>query len=286
VKRQIQVLLAWFEPRDAVSALLGFRLPAQGEDISMHAAAFQQKLQALNARDSYADLPMTPGELPLSLAKRGDAILRSMLGIANDSHAGRFSVATVDLTRLISFQKAITLENEPARFEKIAPGDWEALFELCLPQDRVEEDLLGTFDKDGKGVTITSTNPNLRIGPVQSVDLPGATGVKLLGFAVIFGTPHMHVVEYKGRYFLKDGYHRSFALLSRGITQVPVVLERGRSFADVHAGNSSFIAPEHLLGDHPPMVTDFLDPAVSATVWQRAFRKVIRIRAEDFVINL
>jgi hypothetical protein len=102
----------------------------------------------------------------------------------------------------------------------------------------------------------------------------------------MFGTGHVHVVEYKGRHFLKDGYHRCYGLLARGITRVPAIYERARSFADVHSGGTTFVSQEYLLGTHPPMLTDFHCPAVSATVSQQAFRKVVRIRAEEFVVNV
>ena len=95
----------------------------------------------------------------------------------------------------------------------------------------------------------------------------------------------MHIAEYKGRYFLKDGYHRAYGLLKRGITRAPVLLQRGRTFNDVHSGSSSSVSHEHLFGAHPPMLTDFLDPTVSVVVEQQVFRKVVRIHAEEFVIK-
>jgi hypothetical protein len=36
----------------------------------------------------------------------------------------------------------------------------------------------------------------------------------------------------------------------------------------------------------PYSLTDFLNPLVSATVSQEAFRKIIRIRAGGFVVNV
>jgi hypothetical protein len=286
VKRNIQVLLGWFEARDAIAALRGFRVPEAGADVSVEAAEFQRRHRAVQERLPYADRSMTIELLPAHLVSQGEAVIEAMLPQATAEARSRFATVSVDLTRVISFQKAVTLEDDEARFGAIQAHNLDSLFELCLPSQRVEEDLTGTFDRDGKGVTITSMNPNLRLGPVQSVELPNSNGVKLLGFPLVFGSPYVHVVEYKGRYFLKDGYHRCYGLLRRGISRVPVVLQKGRSFSDVHGGGSSFIAPEHLLGEHPPMLTDFLDPAVSATVEQQAFRKTVRIRAEEFVINL
>jgi hypothetical protein len=41
-----------------------------------------------------------------------------------------------------------------------------------------------------------------------------------------------------------------------------------------------------LFGDRPPFGTDFLDDKVSAFVCQRAMRKVVRISAEEFVVEV
>jgi hypothetical protein len=297
MRHQVRVLLAWFERMDAISALLGFRMPADGEDVSVHAASYEAQRAALLARPAFVPSPMTVDPLPEAIADRAEELLKTLrpaghrAGSSGHAHAQAsgpsLSAGIVDLTRLISFQRAVNLEQIADRVAAAAPGDWAALAEICLPLGGAEEeDLHGTFDKDGRGVTITSHNPNLRVGHVRTVPGPEGGNARVIGFTLMFGTRHVHVVEYKGRHFLKDGYHRCHGLLARGITRVPAIYERARSFADVHSGSTTFVSQEYLLGTHPPMLTDFLHPGVSATVSQQAFRKSIRIRAEEFVVNV
>lgn len=286
--RPVQVLLAWLERIDAISALLGFRLPADGEDVSIHAATYDAQRAVMLARPAFEPAPLEIVPLPASIAQRGEDLLRTLRPVAEPREftGSRLSAGVVDLTRLLSFQKAVSLEHIAQRVGTVAPDDWETLADICLPVMAAAEELNGTFDKDGRGVTIASLNPNLRVGPVRTVTLPDAAASRLIGFTLMFGTPHVHIVEYKGRWFLKDGYHRCYGLLARGVTRAPVVVERARSFADVHGGGTTLVSQEYLLGSHPPRLTDFHDPAVSATVTQQALRKVIRIRAEEFVVNV
>lgn len=287
MRRPVQVLLAWLDRMEAISALLGFRLPAEGEDVSVHATTYEAQRAALLARPAFVPAPLAIDPLPASIAERGEATLRTLRpAIETRDVATRLSAGIVDLSRLLSFQKAVNLEHITQRVAAAAPDDWDALAELCLPAAAPDEELSGTFDRDGHGVTITSLNPNLRVSPVRTVTAPDGTASRVIGFTLMFGTPHVHVVEYSGRWFLKDGYHRCYGLLARGITRVPAIVERARSFADVHGGGATLISQEYLLGAHPPVLGDFHDPALSATVSQQVLRKVVRIRAEEFVVNV
>lgn len=285
MERELRALLAWFEPADALSALLGFRLPDPGEDVQAQLAVHEAKRRAVLERPAHA-----PGEaaqpLPPELVPPGEAMLASLLAAEPPEERQRYRVAMVDLGEVLAFQKVIMLDRRDPRLETVEPGDLQQLFDICMPSGRVEEDLDGTYDKDGRGLTITSPNPNLRLGPVQTIEFPPGSGNRIIGCAVLFGSPFMHVVEYQGRYVLKDGYHRAFALLARGIRKVPVILQAARTFADIHRGGTTLIAAEHLLGPRPPRLLDFHDPDVSTTVRQRVFRKVARLRAEEFVINI
>jgi hypothetical protein len=287
MRRQVRVLMAWFERMDAISALLGFRMPAEGEDVSLAAATYQAHRAALLARPPFEPEPMAIEPLPAAIADRGEAVLRRLRpSVEAAGTSSRLAAGLVDLRYVLSFQKAVSLEEIGKRVAAVSADDWKSLADVCLPVDGVEEELSGTYDRDGHGLTLTSLNPNLRVGPVRTVVMPDGSGARLIGFALMFGTPHVHVVEYRGRYFLKDGYHRGYGLLSRGITRVPAIVERARTFGDVHGGATTLVSQEYLLGTHPPRLMDFHDPAVSATVCQQALRKAIRIRAEDFVMNV
>jgi hypothetical protein len=68
--------------------------------------------------------------------------------------------------------------------------------------------------------TASSANPNLRIAS-QVGPLPVVPAGFALGFALTAGSSFMQVGRYRGRHYMRDGYHRAFGLLSRGITVVP-----------------------------------------------------------------
>ena len=77
-------------------------------------------------------------------------------------------------------------------------------------------------------------------------------------------SPFFEVAFYSGRWFLRDGYHRSFQLLNQGIYLVPVVVVFAKTLAEMGAIGNQFFGPEILFSDHPPMVTDFLDDEVTS----------------------
>jgi hypothetical protein len=281
MKRSVRVLLAWFDRREAVTALLGFRLPSDHENVDEQSERFDVLRAALLARPPVVLPPPTVEDVPPELEDRAASLLRS---VAENGGSNGMRVAIVDLTRVIGFQKAVALDGIDERVSKASQADWGSLFDLCLPEKEPDDnDLGGTFDRDGKGVTLTSLNPNLRVSPVQR--LAGRQGASTVAFALAVGSPYVNVMRYKDRLFLKDGYHRSYGLLSRGITRVPAFFSEAETFADVTAGTSG-VGQEYLLGTHPPLLNDFLDPTVSVTLEQQVFRRVIRIRAEEFVVSV
>jgi hypothetical protein len=149
----------------------------------------------------------------------------------------------------------------------------------------------GFTDQDGLGFTISSLNPNLRVVGSQVhetlvASAPGAPPQKMQGitFFINMGTSYVQVARYQGRYFLRDGYHRTVGLLRAHVTKVPAVVINAPSF--------QYIAPQPGLFDHevafsdrPPLLTDFLDDTVSVEGSQPTIRKVVRARAEQFVVQ-
>jgi hypothetical protein len=111
-----------------------------------------------------------------------------------------------------------------------------------------------------------------------------ATRQNFIGFTISFGSPFVQVAEYNGRWFVRDGYHRCFGLLRQGITRIPCVFVKPRSFAELGAAAPGFFPYEVLFGDRPPYLRDFLDDSVAVTAKQTAQRRAIRIRAEEFIV--
>lgn len=282
MNRPVRILLPWLEPREAVSALLGFRMPEKGEDVAPQLSLYAEKRANVEARPPFVAAPPDLAPLPPEHRQRGDEFLASI-----GAHGTGTRVGIIDLECVLSFQKVVALDQIDERLSGVTAEDWPALLDLCIPTSRPDEPLSGTYDRDGKGLTITSLNPNLRVSAVQQVNRRmNGVDEQLIGFTVTFGTNWVNVVEYRGRAFLKDGYHRCYGLLGRGIRRVPCAYTVATSFNDVHGPASSHISQEHLLGPHPPFVTDFHDDSISVPGEQRAFRKVVRIHAEELVVHI
>jgi hypothetical protein len=76
-------------------------------------------------------------------------------------------------------------------------------------------------------------------------------------------SPYIEVASYEGRWFLRDGYHRSFLLLKRGINLVPAVVVYAETLGQLGAVGRQFFAEGTIMSGRPPMVTDFHDDDIA-----------------------
>lgn len=286
------MLLAWLERDEAVAALLGRRVPAPGEDVRSQISAWEAKRATLMARPPYA-LPTPVLEpLPEILAEKGGAFqqrpdVKAIFGGFD------WTVGVANLDHVLSFQRQVVLEQIEERTAAVSQDKWDELFLLCLPEARPTEQMGALMEQSGKAITFSSLNPNLRVAghatqEINVASTPNQPGVpmKFIGFVVNLGTSFLQVVEYNGRWFVRDGYHRCYGLMQKGISRVPCVFIKARNFAETGAEQPEFLRFETLFGERPPFVKDFLDDEVSVTVQQRAVRKVVRITAEEFVVEV
>lgn len=78
-------------------------------------------------------------------------------------------------------------------------------------------------------------------------------------------SPYLEVAFYRGRGFLRDGYHRSYGLLRRGITCVPAVVLQARTIEELGAVGHKFFPENILFSTRPPMVCDFGNEALTVS---------------------
>jgi len=129
-----------------------------------------------------------------------------------------------------------------------------------------------------------SPNPNLRIaghfaGPLQGA----APGPPLLGFFVAFMPSFVQVARFEGRYVLRDGYHRALGLLASGISQVPAFV---RDFDAIEQMVPPGMLPQGAwLGTTPPVLPDYFDNGVAATVALPAVQKLLIVQAIEATVS-
>ncbi len=193
----------------------------------------------------------------------------------------------VDLRKTLSFQKVISVEGLDERLANVSN---DSLVDLCLPRQQAMPPLGAFTDADGKGFTVSSVNPNLRIAAGQLSDAlvspsPGLPPVKMqaITLLVFMGMSYLQVVQYRGRSFIRDGYHRAAGLLRRGVFVVPCIFIEAQSFEQIGTSAGSFTY-ETLFGERPPKLSDFWDDEVGGSIEQIAVKKVVRVRGEEFVV--
>ena len=180
------------------------------------------------------------------------ALRPDLLAEANDlpHHLG-----LIDLTRLQSFQRRLTLPIPPA-----PANTWPALVTQNFAQPRSP---LYTLE----GQTLITTDPNLT--------------VTLNPLRIHTGSPFFEVATYRSRWFLRDGYHRAFAYLRAGITHVPALILQAGTLTELNANKPHFFPESILFSPRPPLVTDFLDDTLNITYNRPPIVRRIRVTVEE-----
>jgi hypothetical protein len=244
-----------------------------------HRAAALQRL-AYVQEDPRVPIPPQLEERLRAFAQRED-IRTAMLPL-------EWTVGFVDLSKsVLTFQKVILTGNADQRVEAADPDSPASLLSICIPDSRTAQ-FQGAFDPALLAFTASSMNPNLRLAGFEVATSPpasGAAGQQVFGFRLSFGASFVQVAEYQGRWMVRDGYHRVYGLMKRGVTQIPCIIVQARNFSETGAGRPGFFDYETLYRENPPRIADFFtDAAIDVEV--PATMKVVRIRAEEFVVPI
>jgi hypothetical protein len=284
------VLLPWLEQGEAIGMQLG-RNVAVGEDVSKHVAKWEEQRQALLQRPAFAEDKPSADNVPKELQTKVD-MFKLRPDVQTAFQGLDWDVKVVDLQHVLSFQKVVVLENIEERVSGLKPDDMENLFSFCLPDASSSELPEPFFDTDPTGVvtgvTISSRNPNLRVIGLANIKQeisPGHTVVGY-GFCINMGWPFIQVAEFHGRQFVRDGYHRCYGLMSVGIDKIPCLYIKAKTASQIGADGAGFIKYDVLFSDRPPFLKDFADDTLSATVEHPAIRRVVRIAATAFNVDV
>ncbi|HWZ51030.1 MAG TPA: hypothetical protein VNW54_06165 [Granulicella sp.] len=188
-----------------------------------------------------------------------------------------WSLGVVDLRRLIAFQRRLVLDPELPPPPVPQQDDWQALCELAFEGRRSLAHRVWSSKMHGDGLELRleSPNPDLRI-TVSGQFTGDALPLRLTG-----GSPFFEVAEYRGRWLLRDGYHRAFQMLRAGVYMAFAVIVRARTMEEVGAVDPWFFREATLFSSRPPMVTDFLNDDLVLTYTRPRLRKMISVRIEE-----
>lgn len=148
----------------------------------------------------------------------------------------------------------------------------EALFDFCFPIHRAHAPVsVKRIDSDHFVFTSASTDfrfhNTVLARPDQLLRLKSfgpITGALVL--PVGYGANLLSAVQSEKRIVLQNGYHRAFALMSLGITHAPMIVQNVTRTDELHLVASEEViesAAFYFRAKRPPLLKDFLDPAVA-----------------------
>lgn len=271
--RPARALIGWMVPDAARNVLVGQR--ADGT------TPMEVVAQARDARDAVAR--RKPGinqdgvitELPAELNPY-IAGLQAHPGMAPYFAEG-WSPVMADLRRVCVYQPHVLTDDAERRVASVAEDDLLDIARVTMPIPE-PVNIPAHYDFVQKAWMVASRNPNLRVTQNFAAGAqPGIVGAGF-GFAVAVLPSVVQVVAFRGRLLLRDGYHRAYGLLRRGITTVPVLHREFSAIEEVNI-QPGMLPQEACLGDRPATVADYLDDEVSADVQVPAAQKLVIIKA-------
>jgi len=191
------------------------------------------------------------------------------------------SFALVELNKIHCFQRHLNVEYVEALAEK-APSreDLAGLVSFCLPtrNEILPTPITAGFNPNTNTFTAVTQNLDLRVaGTFQGQD--PSTHRAMAGFTYGFGLPQISVVEYKGYYLLKNGYHRAYALLMKGHEFMPCIVQSTDVYQLTGGQVPGFFPIDLVISDRSPLLSDFTTEA-AVPVPRRRLRVMVSVHAE------
>jgi len=268
--RPARALIGWMNEQEATLWLSGRRsdLQSNPDNILKATAA----IRAVTSR--------LPGLDQVGVIDTGvEAIATHIANLSMQPASQRFinegwQVVIADLSRVVAVQPSVFTDQARERVAALPQTDILSLAQFTLPVPSPRA-IPFQFDNSKNAYILSSRNPNLRLtGQFQTNVQPGVTA---LGFLVAEMPSFMQVALYSGRYLLRDGYHRAYGLLERGITRVPVFFKEFSTSGELSLPQGLF-PHDVFLGERPPTLNDYLQDQVSADIQMPATSKVVIIQ--------
>jgi hypothetical protein len=274
-----RVLVAYMDDQEKRNLLLG-RSPLPGEDLAQIEQSIAQYNTARTSRPRYVPTnPIVSEDNPIldKIRTRPDIInVFTPAGLS-------WRAVMIDLKQILSFQPIVRVDDLDERV-MAASKDPDSLLQLCFPPNVQME---ASFETSEQGHTIVTSSPNLTYVPAQLPAQIGGQPVPALAFVPQFNFNFLNVAHYQGRYFIRDGYHRTAGLLRNNAEPqviIPCILVETQTLNQT-GWRPGMIAEAVLLSDHPPYVSDFWDEAVSRDLLQKPKRRIFRMRLDLFEID-
>src|SRR5712692_1665171 len=286
--RRGRALLGFMTEQDAINFLKGNCAIESENELEVYRKKWASAAKLAGDLKLRILSPLVQGEISQGYLSYTKEVLTQEL--FKRTFGENFALREVELERVISFQRHIDAEYSAELAAKMKTDD-RFVLESCLPT-KFHQNLEVTFDQAVPGVTFSSPSPKLLLAGIEVIGVGGpevSLGGQLVqqpGALFLVGTQpnYVQVVEYRNRYFLKNGYHRAYAALLSGRRHIPAVVSVAEDFVGIGAINPGFFQRDLLMSDAPPLLPDFLNDGIAVDVKLRPMRKVVRARVDEFFV--
>lgn len=268
--RAARSLIGWLPLDQARKTMAGNR---EGVTLTeQQEAAIAAAHAAVASRPAGSNHEGTIRDLPPSLAAH-EAALHENPKSASMFKSG-WELRLVHLPTVRAMQPSVFAEDAEARVADVNADDLVEIAAASVPVPGGTVELPLSFDERQQTWLVGSANPNLRILGHGSAPTP--EGV-MLGFVIGLTTSYMNVSVFRGVPVLRDGYHRAYGFLKRGIELVPAFVRTFNSYDDfiLHG----MLPDTAYLGDRPPFLGDYLDDVVAADVRLPSTQRLIMVNS-------
>jgi hypothetical protein len=275
LERRASALIGFMDEQDALSFLRGMTVSDGRSDEELLAAWRESKL----AVEQLSNPDLTPEVLEIDkrFAEQLDAVSKHPL-FPESTQQKKWSFKLVEIDKLVCFQKFIYIDHAEDMAKETDFSDTGKLIEFCLSEKASKRPFVVAASP--LEFTILSPSQDLRvIAPLQMQD--PSTSRNVFGFALGWGLPFIQVVRLNGRYILRNGYHRVYALKKKGVKHVPCVLIEVDNFSDISIPMSGFFGEALLLSGRPPTFGNYFSDGIAPLVKLRPLTKTVRVKAEE-----
>ena len=180
-------------------------------------------------------------------------------------------LGVVDLRPLVAFQRRLSFHPGLRQLRVPLRRDWHGLLALTFgPTKSVACEMI--HDDASRTLIFRAENPNLQFRVTNDAAFP---------LSIHTGSPFFEVACLRGRWFLRDGYHRAYALLKAGVFEVPAVIVQAETIEELGATQPQFFSEEVLFSEAPPNVLDFLNDDLVLEYDRPSLTKTLRITMEQ-----
>ena len=239
---------------------------------------YQQSLTHYNAlqQEGYRADPIMP--LPLEMQAMAQEVLARHVTQQGYS-VGRVSIGLVNMKQACIYQDRINLSHiTRLEHELDTHTDENDIFDFCLPRNGRANSINKVIQPmsnmpNSCQFTLVSPSIDFRFLEPQFLDCHGLDNQQILpnakalvGLAVGHSPNYVSVVKFQDRLFLHNGTHRSVALLKRGISQVPCLIQEAETPIEFQMCLGQPAQTLQFGNPRPVLLKDYLDPLLTDVI--------------------